>query len=236
MRTDHLEHTPECFASHMGAWAIEPRWMREAVSAVRSGTWRAQVAPRSSEGEERRYQLLDGGVALVHLAGGLQKSRSKFGGTSTVAVRRALRQAAADDAVKSVLMLVDSPGGAVAGTHELNQDVRAVAARKPVHAHVEDLCASAALWAVSGASKITANLPAQIGSIGVYAVLWDESEAMEMAGVKVHVVSTGGLKGACTPGTEISEELLEDVQRDVDEFNTFFQQALADAGAVEGGQ
>ena len=41
------EHTPDCFRSHVGVWAIVPSYLQESLGAIRSGLWRprAQGAP-----------------------------------------------------------------------------------------------------------------------------------------------------------------------------------------------
>lgn len=217
-----MEHNAACFASYMGLWAMLPERLRAAFAHVRSGTIRAAVLGQpAGPPEERAYALVDN-VAVIFIDGMTMKADSKFGGTSTVRVRRALRDAMAEDAVDAILLRVDSPGGHVAGTMELADDVAAAASRKEVHAFGEDLMASAAYWAVSRASRITANALAEVGSIGVYGVLVDESQAAEMAGVKVHVVSSGPMKGAGHPGTEVTPEVLADVQTFVDAVSAEF--------------
>lgn len=215
-------HTAQCFAGYMGVWALRPEWMRAALSLVRAGAgraWPMRAATTSpfDEPESRKPPyIVQDGVAILPLDGPLMKARSKFGGTSTVATRHLLRQALADDAVSAVMLRIESPGGHVSGTMELAEDVRAATGRKPVHAYIEDIGASAAYWVASQAERITSNAMADVGSIGVYAVLYDETAAAEMEGVKVVVVSSGPAKGAGVPGTPITEEIVAEVRASVD--------------------
>jgi hypothetical protein len=67
----------------------------------------------------------------------------------------------------------------------------------------------------------------------------DSSAAAEKIGVKVHVVRAGELKGMGTPGTEITEDQLAEVQKQVFGLNQFFLDAVStgrkmDMAAVSG--
>jgi protease-4 len=164
-----------------------------------------------------------GNVAVIDLTGKLMKQAASMGGgTSTVQARRDIRAAANDDNVSAILLRIDSPGGTAAGTQELAQEIAAAGKGKPVWAYVDDMAASAAYWAASQADRIIANATAIVGSIGTYGVVQDLSGAAAMQGVKVHVIRAGAHKGAGTPGTEITAEQLQDMQRIVDGLNAHF--------------
>jgi signal peptide peptidase SppA len=217
-------HTPQCFAAHLGIWAVDATFLRSALAAIQSGALQPLAADRTMAGAAD-YEM-DGNIAVIHIEGSMTKGASKFGGASTVATRRALRAAAADKAVAGVMLKIDSPGGTVAGTQQLADDVRAVMRRKPVHTHYDDMGASAAVWVGSQAGRVSANKTAEVGSVGVFAVVYDESEAMDAAGVKVHVISTGEHKGAGAGGAPVTDEQLADFQGRVDAVNEHFHAAL----------
>ena len=165
----------------------------------------------------------EGEIAVIDLTGKLMKQQASMGGgTSTVQARREIRQAATDGNVAAILLRIDSPGGTAAGTQELANEIAAAGKQKPVWAYVDDMAASAAYWAASQADRIIANATAIVGSIGTYGVVQDLSGAAAMQGVKVHVVRAGAHKGAGTPGTEITAEQLQDMQRIVDGLNEHF--------------
>lgn len=235
---DSPEFDPKCASYHFGIWMIEPEWFKSAVSAVRDGLWRAQ--PVQVDGEEERPRprgyVVRRGVAIVPIAGPMMKARSKFGGTSTVDVRTAIRQAVSDDSAQSILLLIDSPGGTVAGTESLAQDVAAADSRKPTYAHIEDLGASAAYYVASQARKITASPTSLVGSLGTMMALDDFSKRYEMIGVKAIVVSSGGMKGAGTEGTEITDEQLAYFQGLVDQGTQHFKNAVMRGRGMDQGQ
>jgi len=172
-------------------------------------------------------EIIDG-IALISLNGALMKHvQSMQSGTSTVLARRCIRAAVEDDRVKGILLKIESPGGTVAGTKELADEVAKANAIKPVRAFVSDLCASAAYWIASQCESIEANATAMVGSIGTYCVVVDSSAAAEQSGLKVHVIKAGKYKGAGAAGTEVTEEDIADVQEKIDGLNYFFLDAVS---------
>ena len=221
---------------YLGVWAMHEKSFLGAVDNAAKMDIRQHVAQGIKAGAvyDRDGNLIGyepdmfEGVASLDVAGTLMKHTSSMSdGTSTVLMRRAIRQAASNPAVKAIVLRIDSPGGTVAGTRELAEEIAAAAAKKPVHANIEDLGASAAYWVASQATKIWANATALVGSIGTYGVLYDASEMARREGLKVHVVRAGAFKGMGTLGTEITEEQLADYQRVVNELNAFFVAAVA---------
>lgn len=221
---------PTCWAAHMGLLACEPRFVERAVAAAREGLLRPRSADEIATGPraepDRPYLLAGDGVAVLRIDGPTAKGWGKFGEFSTVFARRALRAALADSAVGSIVLVIDSPGGYVAGTDDLARDVAAVNTEKPVVAYAEDLMASAAYWVASQARAIYANPTAQVGSIGVFAVVYDSSALMEAQGVKVHVLSTGPLKGAGADGAPVTPEHVAAWQTEVDDTMAHFVGAV----------
>ena len=222
--------TPACWASHLGMLACEPQFVRRSVAAVKAGLLVPVRAAMDGDGpraeDPRPYVMAGEGVAVMRIDGPTMKGWGKFGEHSTVFTRRALRAAVADKAVASILMVFDSPGGYVAGTNELAAEVAAANEVKPVYAYAEDLMASAAYWVASQARAIYANPTAQVGSIGVFAVVHDASKAAEVAGVTVHVLSTGPLKGAGADGAPVTAEHLAAWQTEIDDTMAHFAAAV----------
>lgn len=168
------------------------------------------------------------GIAIVELSGALQKhASSMIASRSTVAARRQVRAAAKSDEVAGILLHIDSPGGMVAGTVDLADDIARAKESKPVFAYIEDLGASAAYWIASQADKVFANRSAEVGSIGVFMVVTDWSAAASMMGGKVHVIRFGEFKGAGVAGTEVTAAQIEKWQGSVDSFGAMFIDAVA---------
>lgn len=166
-------------------------------------------------------------IAYVKMAGPLMKGQPWRDGTSTVQLIQDVRSAAKDPNVHAILLGIDSPGGTVAGTQALADEVRSARKTKPVWAHVADLAASAAYWVASQASAIYANKATDlIGSIGTIATVYDLSVAAEREGIKAHVFTTGPLKGLGTPGTPVTEEQVSHMQTLVNSLQSHFDAAV----------
>jgi signal peptide peptidase SppA len=215
----------------MGHWLAESVWLNNTANAIKGG-YHAEF-PIGEVSAKSDVSTVADGIAVLEIDGMMLKGASKFGGTSTVALRNQIRKIKADDSIKKVLIHADSGGGLVAGTKELADDIASLNEEKEVVAFIEDLGASACYWACSQASKIVANATAEIGSLGTVAVVADTSEAYQREGVKVHVISTGEFKGAMSEGTEITEPMLQDMQERVNDINEIFMNAVADGRGME---
>jgi signal peptide peptidase SppA len=232
-------HNPACFANHIGVWLMQPTWLQQAVGAIKAGVWKAAAAPAAAApprfagkvvadtaSGRALYTVTNDGLAIISIEGPMMKMDSKYGGANTMQIRRAIRTAVADPDAVGIMLYMDTPGGHVAGTMELADDIRAAGKSKPVHAHADDLLASAGYWAASATSRISVNAIGEVGSIGVVGVIQDWSKAYEAAGVTVHVISTGSMKGAFTEGTPITPEQIAYLQKQVDDINAFFLAAV----------
>jgi protease-4 len=218
---------------YFGLWAIEEKRFMMLVDSFRTMDIVKHVTSQAPVTLEQRtgFQTQNSGsgnIALVEMVGTMTKYGSSMGeGISTIGIRRAIRSAARDPEISGIMLRIDSPGGTVAGTKDLADEIANARQSKPVYAYIEDMGASGAYYVASQASKIYANDSALIGSIGTFAVLTDTSKMAEDMGVKVHVVRSGSFKGVGTPGTEITEEHIGEMQTIVDEFNSQFLQSVS---------
>ncbi len=224
----HLEQYAGTYAMRMEA--LQSMVDQLAVMDLRAHIERQAAVRAANPRQPGAYRITSDGMAVVEVVGAMTKygssmSAMEFG---TIGVRRAIRAALADDMVAGILLVIDSPGGTVAGTGDLADEVAKANAVKPVTAYIEDIGASAAYWVASQAGRIVANKTAGIGSIGVYSVIRDTSARAISEGVRVHVVKSGQFKGAGAPGTEVTAEHLAEVQREINEVNTEFVRAVAD--------
>jgi len=227
----------QCAAQHFGWWLCKTAWIESAVSsynlkdlpkADRSVPTSWAGDPLYVDGAAPLFARTSDGIAVIDISGQMTKGQSSYGGTSNIMLRQALRTADRDPDIKGIMLAIDSPGGTVAGQLNLSTEIARIAksSPKPIFAHAEDGMHSAALWAGTQAQVLTAGPMTEVGSIGTVATVHDTSKAAEDAGVKVHIISTGDLKGAFMPGTEITDEMLATVQTRVDDLNGFFLKAI----------
>jgi signal peptide peptidase SppA len=220
---------PSCAANHLGAWFCYPVWMQQALAMVKAGL-RVPMKQMEDDDDPRDrplYRNADG-IALIGIAGPMSKGMSKFGGTSTLRVRQALRAASADEKVSGILIVGDSPGGTVAGAAELHTDVQAAGAVKPTWTFIEDMGCSGMIYTAVGSSKILANRAALVGSCGTISMLYDTSKQAEIQGVEAVPITGRGesLKAQGADGLAFSDEFKAEVQAIVDDADEMFRKAV----------
>ena len=98
------------------------------------------------------------------------------------------------NAVKGVILSIDSPGGTTAGGEAIYEAVRKLALKKPVVAQVGTLAASAGYMIAVATDHIVARQSSIVGSIGVLFQYPDISELLTKVGVKVETIKSSPLK------------------------------------------
>jgi len=169
------------------------------------------------------------GLAVVAISGTLLKGASRYDfrdSTCLGSIELELLRLASDESIDRVLVVVDSPGGSVAGLESAASAYATLAKAKPTFAYVSGMACSACYWLIAPSTKIWAARSSVIGSIGTVLCIADSSKFFEQVGVKIHKVSSTSLKGGSEPGVEITPEVLDDFQRIVDSINSLFIEAV----------
>jgi len=109
-------------------------------------------------------------------------------------VLQQIENATKNNSIKGVLLVVDSPGGAVAPSIEVAYAIKRLKEKKPVIAYASGTMASGSYYASIWANEIIANPGSMIGSIGVIMQGADVSELMAKVGIKTQSVQAGKYK------------------------------------------
>lgn len=161
-----------------------------------------------------------------------------------------LKELREDEAVKGVLLRVDSPGGAIAPSQEIFQAVRELAKAKPVVSSFGSVAASGGYYVAAPSTLIVANPGSLTASIGVLVEYLDVQQLMEKWGIRQELLASGKNKGAGSPFKTLTPEqraqimsvimdLHEQFVGDVAESRHMARgevQALADGRALSGRQ
>jgi protease IV len=108
--------------------------------------------------------------------------------------------------VKGVILAIDSPGGTTAGGEQIFDEVRRLAAEKPVTAQVGTLAASAGYMIASATDHIVARKTSIVGSIGVLVQYPDVTGLMDKLGIKLEEVKSSPLKAEPSPFNPTTDE------------------------------
>jgi len=136
-------------------------------------------------------------IASINLTGLLT------GGAARI---KLLRQVAKTDAAKALIIRIDSPGGTTAGSEALYEEIRKVAAKKPVVAVMNTVAASGGYIVALGADYIIARGNTITGSIGVIFQWAQVDRALNTLGVSVNEIKSSPLKATPSPFSPTSDE------------------------------
>lgn len=115
------------------------------------------------------------------------------------ATTEALRDLREDDGVKAVVVRVDSPGGVVAPSQEIHDEVARTAKVKPVVVSMGAVAASGGYYLSAPATRIVANPGTATGSIGVILKFEEVHRLLDKLGLQGNVVKSGPMKDAGSP-------------------------------------
>lgn len=140
-----------------------------------------------------------------------------------------IEQVEKDEKIKGVLLIVNSPGGAVAPSVEIAYAIKRLSQVKPVVAYAQGAFTSGSYYASIWANKIIANPGAIVGSIGVIMQGADLSQLLSTIGIKSQSVQAGKYKKVGTPDREWSEEEHAELEKVIHGTYEMFTQDVANA-------
>jgi protease-4 len=144
------------------------------------------------------YPLVSGPqIARVTINGFISDDRDRI---------ELIAKLAETNAVKAVIVAIDSTGGATTGGEALYEGLRALAGKKPTVATVGTFGASAAYMAAIATDHIVARRTSITGSIGVLFQYPEVSKLMDAIGVRIEEVKSAPLKAEPSPFKPASPE------------------------------
>lgn len=133
-----------------------------------------------------------------------------------------------DDAVRAVVVEIESPGGTFSGGESLMDAFRDIADDKPVVAVMGDIATSGGYMAAIGADRIYASRGTLTGSIGVIMQTANLTGLLDKLGIKPETIKSGSAKAAPNPFEELADRERAQLQDIIDEMHLAFMQMVAD--------
>ncbi len=155
---------------------------------------------------ERVLFRKDGGkndkIAVIHIDGVLMEGMIHYD-------LKQIEMAAKDEAVRAIVLRVDSPGGTISASEELfkqlkrlrDGNLRRYPESKPKKLVVSmgPIAASGGYYVSMPGEKLYAERGTLTGSIGVYASLPNVSDFIHEHGIKFELIKAGGIKASGSP-------------------------------------
>jgi len=162
-------------------------------------------------------------VAVVRIEGPIASSRSAI---------EELRQYRKDSSVKAVVLRVDSPGGAVAPSQEIYEEVGKLKETKPVVVSMGSVAASGGYYISAPATKIYANPGTVTGSIGVIMEIPNFKGLMDKVGIRTEVIKSGKHKDLASVFRGIGKEERAILQGVLDDVHDQFIRAVSEGRGI----
>lgn len=132
----------------------------------------------------------DNQIGLVNIKGVIIDARETV---------KQLGEMAGDPGVKGIIIRINSPGGAVAPSQEIYDEIKRVAKIKPVYSSLGTVAASGGYYVACGSQQIYANPGTLTGSIGVIMQFTNWKKVLDKIGVGNEVIKSGTHKDIGSP-------------------------------------
>lgn len=143
-------------------------------------------------------------IAVIHVEGVILGGRGQSGlwgeNGGVDGIIRQLHEARDDEAVKAIVLRINSPGGSATASQELGEEILKVrAAGKPVVSSMGDIAASGGYWLAACTERVYANPSTITGSIGVYMPYANWEELYQKIGIRNERIQSGPHKDILSP-------------------------------------
>ena len=164
-------------------------------------------------------------IAVIEIDGIIQSSMERGGLSMVELIQDQLKVAARDRHVKAVILKVNSPGGEVLASDDINRSITKFQqdTGKPVIAAMGSLAASGGYYVSAPCRWIVANEMTLTGSIGVILSTYNYRGLMDKIGLRPQVYKSGKFKDMLS-GSKKEEEITDEEKQMVqDLINETFQ-------------
>lgn len=163
-------------------------------------------------------------VALIRIEGVILDSKN---------INEELNEYSEDASVKAIVLRIDSPGGGVAPSQEIYEELVKIKKKKKIVVSMGSVAASGGYYIASPADIIVANPGTLTGSIGVIMEIPNVEGLMHKIGLKTEVIKSGEHKDIGSMFKTMTDEEKEILQSVLDDVHDQFIKAIADARGME---
>jgi protease-4 len=166
----------------------------------------------------------DNKVALIRVEGIILDSQG---------IIKEIKKYSKDSSVSAVVLRVDSPGGGVAPSQEIFDEIIKLKELKKVVVSMGAVAASGGYYISSPADRIVANPGTITGSIGVIMELPNIKGLMEKIGIENRVIKSGKHKDLASAYRTMTKEEQEILQALLDDVHDQFIRAVSEGRGID---
>jgi len=171
----------------------------------------------------------DAHVGIVVASGDIRDGHQAPGNIGGDSTSDLLREARYNNAIKAVVLRVDSPGGSMFASEQILREVQALRqAGKPVVVSMSSYAASGGYYISAAANQIFASPTTLTGSIGVFAVIPTFQRTLQKLGINVDGVGTTPRAGELQLERPLSADARQMLQQGVEHAYALFLQRVAE--------
>ena len=166
-------------------------------------------------------------IAIIYAQGEIGSGEGDVNEIGEGSMRRSLQEARKDKNVKAIVLRINSPGGNALTSELIWREIEITKKVKPVVVSMGDYAASGGYYIACNANKIFAEANTITGSIGVFGVLPNFSEAAKKIGISTELVKTNTNASEYSPFNPLDENYRGFAQEGVERIYGVFLQRVA---------
>ena len=167
--------------------------------------------------DEKKTKASENKIAVVVARGTIMDGDQPPGTIGGDSTSRLIKNAYEDEAVKAIVLRVDSGGGGVFASEVIRQELlKAQEKGIKVIASMGNVAASGGYWISTNADEIWASHNTITGSIGIFGLLPTVDKSLENIGINTDGVSTGKLDASGDPTKGLSPMFKNIIQAEIE--------------------
>lgn len=167
-------------------------------------------------------------IAIIYAQGEIMAGEGDVTYIGEGSMRRSLQEARKDKNVKAIVLRIDSPGGSALTSELIWREIELTKKVKPVVVSMGNLAASGGYYIACNANKIYAESNTITGSIGVFGMLPNFTQAFNKLGINTEQVKTHERANNYSPFLPLDDNTRAFAQESVEKiYSTFVNRVAA---------
>jgi protease-4 len=172
-------------------------------------------------------------IAVVYAEGEIVDGEGQLGEVGGHRFAREIRRLRQDDAIKAIVLRVNSPGGSGTASEEIQREIRLAMQAKPVVVSMGSVAASGGYYIATYSDRIFAEPTTITGSIGVFGLFVNFKQLANNLGFTFDSVKTGQVADIFSISRPKTEAELAIFQKLVDWFYDEFTSRVAESRKLD---